>query len=296
MARRKMSSLTAQPANARDAACQHVEDSVIDLPGVSLPVRLYGQRASAAGAPLVVHFHGGAFTSGTLDCGTKVAHLLCKAGARVVSVAYPLAPECRFPASVDAAYEALVWAAAKRNRLAGPGARVFVAGEEAGGNLAAVMAMMSRDRHKPELAGQILISPMLDPCMATASLREAGVGQPGCTWAEGWKRYLRDVGDADHPYASPSASTRLGHLPPALVLTTADDPLRDEALCYAHRLKGAGVPVTEVVLACGADWPGALMEGDAAELDSPCAWAERSLEHLRRFMHAVPEMASAKVA
>lgn len=282
---------------SRASACSlPMEDAVIDVAGTQLPVRLYGERDARAGVPLVIHFHGGAFTSGTLDCGTKVAHLLGLAGARVVSVAYPLAPQQRFPASVDAGYGALLWAHAKRQRLAGPGARVFVAGEEAGGNLAAVMAIMSRDRHKPELAGQILISPMLDPCMATASVRDAGLGAAGCPLAEGWANYLRDVGDAEHPYASPTAASRLAGLPPALVLTTGDDPLRDEALRYAERLKAAGVPVTTAVLGCGASWPQSLMAGDAAELASPCAWAEQSVGHLRAFLQAhagVPASAGA---
>ena len=120
-------------------------------------------------------------------------------------------------------------------RLAGHGARVYVAGEEAGGNLAAAAALMSRDRLEPELAGQILLSPMLDPCLGTESQRDAEVGRAGCKWADGWRRYLCRAGNADHPYAAPGSSMRLAGLPPTLLVTAQDDPMRDETQSYARR-------------------------------------------------------------
>ena len=157
-------------------------------------MRVYGSRSRSAPAPLVLHLHGGAFVSGSLECGSTIARLLARAGAVVVSLDYPLAPEKPFPHAAEAVHAALVWAHRHRAKLAGHGARVYVAGEEAGGNLAAAAALMSRDRLEPELAGQILLSPMLDPCLGTASQRDAKVGRAGCKWADGWRRYLCRAG------------------------------------------------------------------------------------------------------
>ncbi|MBD5801889.1 Carboxylesterase NlhH [Azoarcus sp. Aa7] len=245
------------------------EDRSIDI-GLprALNVRLYGRRH--AGAALVVHFHGGAFVSGSLDSGALVAGLLGEAGAVVMSVAYPLAPAEPFPAAVDAAYAALQWACRKRAQLAAQGAPVFVAGEEAGGNLAAAAALMARDRKAPRLAGQILLSPMLDPCLGTASVRRSEQGPASCPLAKGWCSYLREPAAAEHPYATPGRSMRLAGLPPALLITADDDPLRDETLAYARRLEEAGVPVSEAVLAAPTGWPGALQ--DAARAGS--SWAQ----------------------
>lgn len=243
-----------------------------------LSVRLYGKRH--AGGALVVHFHGGAFVSGSLDSGAMVAGLLHEAGAVVMSVAYPLAPADPFPAAVDAAYAALQWAYCKRSRLAGQGAPVFVAGEEAGGNLAAAAALMARDRKAPRLAGQILLSPMLDPCLGTASVRRSEQGPAGCPLATGWCRYLREPSAAEHPYATPGRSMRLAGLPPALVITADDDPLRDEALAYARRLDEAGVPVSRFVLPAPTGWPCALQE--AAGAGRP--WVEEVSSRIAAFL------------
>ncbi|WP_018989919.1 alpha/beta hydrolase [Aromatoleum toluclasticum] len=235
------------------------EDCSIDV-GLPHPlgVRVYGKRR--AGAALVVHFHGGAFVSGSLDSGATVARLLADAGAVVVSVDYPLAPASPFPVAVDAAYAALQWAWRRRARIAGQGAALFVAGEEAGGNLAAATALMARDRQAPRLAGQILLSPMLDPCLGTASVRRSDQGPAACPLAKGWCGYLREPAAAEHPYATPGRSTRLAGLAPALLVTADDDPLRDETLAYARRLGEAGVPVSEFVLPAPTAWPAVLQE------------------------------------
>ena len=252
-----------QPRPASPTRLPVSEDRSLDV-GLSRPlnVRLYGKRH--AGAALVLHFHGGAFVSGSLDSGAMVAGLLHEAGAVVMSVAYPLAPADPFPAAVDTAYAALQWAYCKRFRLAGQGAAVFVAGEEAGGNLAAAAALMARDRNAPRLAGQILISPMLDPCLGTASVRRSEQGPADCPLAHGWCGYLREPSAAEHPYATPGRSMRLAGLPPALLITADDDPLRDETLAYARRLDEAGVPVSGFVLPAPTGWPGALQEAGGA--------------------------------
>jgi acetyl esterase/lipase len=255
-------------------------DASIELKGrAPIAARVYGKRRAGAASPLVVHFHGGAFVSGDLESGECMALLLVETGAVVVSVAYPLAPDHRFPEAVEAAYAALEWTYKHRAKLAGNGARVYVAGDEAGGNLAAAVALVSRDRDHPPLAGQILVAPMLDPCVGTASLRESQQCESGRKWAEGWQQYLRGPMDAEHPYAVPGKATRLAGLPPALVLSGADDPMRDEAMAYAGRLRAAGIAVTSEVLPSQTGWPEALAEVKPSE----CACAGAVREHLRTF-------------
>lgn len=234
-----------------------------------LDVRFYGRRNADAVSPLVVHFHAGAFVAGSLESGAGVARLLADAGAVVMSVDYPLAPAHPFPQAVEAGYAALIWAFKARQKLAGKGAPVFVAGEEAGGNLAAAVALMARDQQELQLAGQILLSPMLDPCLATASLRCADAGPVGCTWADGWHQYLSRLEQAAHPYAAPGNALRLAGLPPSLLLTAQDDPLRDEALAYAERLKLAGLPIRLAVLPGPTGWPKTYLQTGSHE----AAWA-----------------------
>ncbi|MES2581240.1 MAG: alpha/beta hydrolase [Pseudomonadota bacterium] len=240
----------------------------------SLNVRFYGQHDPSATVPvpLVVHFHAGAFVAGSLEEGGCVPRLLAASGAVVVSLDYPLAPANPFPQAIETGYAALVWAFKARHKLAGKGAPVFVAGEEAGGNLAAAVALMARDRHGPELAGQILLSPMLDPCMATESLRHADAGPVGCTWADGWHQYLARVDNAAHPYAAPGNALRLGNLPPTLLLTAQDDPLRDEALAYADRLRVFGRLVHAAVLPGPTGWPVSYLE-PADAIHEKAAWS-----------------------
>jgi acetyl esterase len=255
----------------------------LSLPGEPpLALRVLGHKPRSGALPLVLHFHGGAFVSGDLDSGACLAELLAGSGAVVASLAYPLAPEHRFPQALEAGYGALEWLYKHRARLAGKDAPLFVAGEEAGGNIAAAMALMVRDRAHPPLAGQILVSPLLDPCNATASLRESMGECVQCKWADGWQQYLRGPMDAEHPYAVPALAQRLGGLPPALILTGVDDPMRDAALAYAERLRGAGIDVQSRVLGAGTGWPDSLAE----PLTSACPCADEARTHLRAFFQA----------
>jgi len=251
----------------------------LEVPGLGLPVRVQGRRLRGETVPLVLHFHGGNFASGDLDSGDCLAELLVDAGAVVASLAYPLAPEHRFPDAVEAGHATLEWLHKQRTRLAGTGAPLYVAGEEAGGNLAAAVAMMARDRGGPALAGQILVAPMLDPCAATASLRETLGNQTCCQWAAGWQQYLRGPMDAEHPYAVPARALRLAGMPPALILTGEDDAMRDEALAYAQRLRDAGIAVASEKLSVPTGWPASLADVPANEC--PCSEAVRA--HLRTF-------------
>ncbi|KPH75741.1 hypothetical protein AE618_23845 [Bosea vaviloviae] len=222
-----------------------------------MAARLYAPAEIAADSGIVVHLHGGSFTGGSLVEGEAVATMLAEAGAVVISLDYPLAPAHRFPEALEATYGALVAIGKMRARWAARHAPLYVAGEEAGGNLAAALALMARDRHGPALAGQILLSPMLDACLGTYSLRAAEAGPVGCHWADGWADYLGTPDKAAHPYAAPLNATRLAGLPPALLISAGDDPMRDEAAAYAARLQEAGVSVRHHVQTAPTQWPAA---------------------------------------
>jgi acetyl esterase len=224
---------------------------------VSLAARLYAPAEIAADAGIVVHLHGGSFTGGSLVEGEAVATMLAEAGAVVLSLDYPLAPAHRFPEALEAAYGALLAIGKGRARWAARHAPLYVAGEEAGGNLAAALALMTRDRRGPALAGQILLSPMLDACVGTCSLREVDAGPVGCHWADGWAQYLGTPDKAAHPYAAPVNASRLAGLAPALLISAQDDPMRDEAATYAARLQEAGVSVRHHVQTGPTQWPAA---------------------------------------
>lgn len=263
------------------------------LPGLGRPMAIAVDRVHelaaryyaspgwpGAACPLVLHLHGGSFVQGLPAHDVPVARLLCEAGAAVLSLDYPRPPAHPFPRPLESAYAVLVWAQQQRRRLAAARAPLYVAGEEAGGNLAAALALMARDRGGPVLAGQILLSPMLDVCVATASLRAAGAGEAGCPWAGGWRAYLAEADDALHPYAAPARAMRLAGLPRALVVTAQDDPLRDETRAYAQRLRAAGVPVDEAVLSLATAWPSSYLDPAAAE----APWARPLHSRLQRFL------------
>ncbi len=206
--------------------------------GCTVSVRVYPGRACR-----ILHLHGGAF-AGTVDDGRAGAEALAASGAAVHSIAYPCGPAHPFPAGLEAAYAALQDLSASRGK-----AKLLVAGEDSGGTLAAALALVCRDRLGPKLAGQILISPMLDSRLATASLREAGAGPSGCKWADGWRDYLGTPEKANHPYAAPGLASRLGGLPRALRAPPAAGPVRDAAPDYAARLRASGVVAVERQLA-----------------------------------------------
>lgn len=237
-------------------------------------VRVYRPANPAHAAPAIVHLHGGSFVMGSLDSGRAAATLLAEAGAVVTSVEYPLAPEHRFPKALDTAFEVLSFIAGGKAAWAGKStgkkAPLYVAGEEAGGNLAAALALMARDQKSLVLAGQILLSPMLDPCLATRSVREAKAGPAGCQWADGWHRYLGSAARGAHPYASPIGSSRLAGLAPALLVTAEDDLLRDETLSYARKLSESGVVVRQHVLQAPTGWPCALYR----DADQGASWRD----------------------
>lgn len=227
-------------------AVEHVHDRVLPGPYGPIPLRIY-HPAPPGRLPLIVFFHGGGWVVGSLDA----AEATCRAWANdaravVVSVNYHHAPEHPFPAAVEDAYTATRWASEHASELGGDSSRLVVAGQSAGGNLAAVAAIMARDRGGPPIALQILWAPVLDCDLDTASyLANAtgyGLTRAGMQWF--WNHYAPDPNLSRNPYASPLRAPELARLPPALVLTAEFDPLRDEAHAYADRLSASGVPVT----------------------------------------------------
>jgi acetyl esterase/lipase len=234
-------------ANANTLAVRELEVAGAEGP---LGARLYKAATDGKRDILIVFFHGGGFVDGDLDQPDSFLRRLAEASGYpvVLSSSYTLAPVKPFPAAVEDAHAVLTWAKKNKTRLGWTGKRLLVAGIEAGANLAAVSALMSRDRAAPQLAGQILIMPMLDPGLSTCSMRE----MPTCTdqaklvneCAAAYRGYLPHAADRSHPYASPLQSSRLKNLPPALILSTDDDPLRDEAEAYGNKLIQAGVRTT----------------------------------------------------
>ena len=220
-----------------------VRDIVIPSQAGGMPARVYSPSSSAPG--LVLYFHGGGWVVGSLDgWDASVRGLAVASGCDVVSVDYRLAPEHVFPAAADDAYDALEWAASASG-LAG-GRPIVVAGDSAGGNLAAVSALRARDSGGPPLALQVLVYPVVDYDLDRRSYREYDgdeliVNRRDMIWF--WDHYAPDPGTRVNPYASPLRASSLSGLPPVYLVTAEHDPLREEGFAYADRLRAARVPV-----------------------------------------------------
>jgi acetyl esterase len=194
-----------------------------------------------------VWFHGGGWVVGDLETADPTArHLTAGATCVVISVDYRLAPETKFPGAADDCYAATVWAAQQAPRLNGDPSKIAVGGDSAGGNLAAAVALMARERGGLSLAFQLLVYPVTARDFDMPSYRQNAEGY-GLTldamrWY--WDHYLQHPDDASNPYAAPLVAENLKGLPPALVITAECDPLRDEGEAFAKRLQAAGVPTT----------------------------------------------------
>lgn len=244
-------------------------------------VRVYKGDADFENPPLVMHLHGGFFLGGSLDEGSRVATQLANAGAVVVSIEYANFGVAPFPASLEFVFKVLDALKGRCAKLAARKSFLFVAGEEAGGNLAAGVALMARDQGMTALGGQILLSPMLDPCLATRSFRNSEATESQCPWTAGWNHYLGFAAKGCHPYATPAHCMRLAGVAPALVITAEDDPTRDESLNYARRLREAGVLVRESILAGPTGWPKDYSDSTNKKRD----WEEKIRGDFAAFFH-----------
>jgi acetyl esterase len=222
-----------------------VEERELPGPAGDIPVRVYVPDASLP-LPVVAYFHGGGWVFMGIETHDWICRRLANAtGAIVVSVEYRLAPEARFPAALDDCLAVTQWLAGHADELGGDPRRVAVAGDSAGGNLAAATALAWRDADEPALAAEVLVYPVLDADAATPSYAANAEGYllTADTMRWFWDQYLGADGDRADPRASPIRATDLTGLPPALVLTAEYDPLRDEGNAYAARLAATGVPV-----------------------------------------------------
>lgn len=225
----------------------HVADRMIPGPAAMLPIRIYTPEGRGP-FPILVFFHGGGFVLGDLDTHDGICRYLAnRACCLVVSVAYPLAPEHKFPAAPKACYAATQWVARHAAEFNADASRIALGGDSAGGNLTAVVAQMARDQGGPTLVFQLMIYPDTNFRRETPSV-EAYAGKYGNLTREdhAWftNHYLNSVEEMEHPQASPLLAPSLRGLPSALIITAEYDTLRDEGEQYGQRLKKAGVPVT----------------------------------------------------
>lgn len=223
------------------ASCGDFEVKLaLPAPRESIAVRIFhGKQKSRS--PAILYLHGGFFSDGELGDADAIASALTDT-ATVISVGYPLAPAAVFPVALESSYEVLKWAAHNARLLRFDPLRLYVGGDQAGGNIAAALAMVARDRlfasaRTRQIRGQVLITPLLDSAQATPSLRESAAHRVRTAWSD----YLTRPNDFHHPYASPLRSRRLYGLPPALLVTADGHPLQDEAELYASHLLAAGV-------------------------------------------------------
>ena len=196
--------------------------------------------------PLVMFLHGGGWVAGDLDSHDATCRALANAsGCKIVAIDYRLAPEQKFPAGLNDCHAALQWLAAHAADIGVDARRIAVCGDSAGGNLAASLAIMARDRGGAALAFQVLVYPVTHHAFDTRSYREYGQGYlltlEGMRW--NWNHYLADAAAGRDPLASPLLAPDLRGLPPALVIVAECDPLCDESEAYARRLAEAGVAV-----------------------------------------------------
>ena len=237
----------AEAADAKDVPIGRIENAT--LPGAegALPYRSYTPLdAGTEPLPALVYFHGGGFVIGDLDTHEGLCRMLANAsGCRVISVAYRLAPEHKFPAAVEDAYAAVYWVAGHVRELGIDGNRIAVGGDSAGGNLSAVVCQLIKERGGPKLALQLLLYPATETDVETPSRLALAEGYLLEKKSIEWflKQYIALGTDPIDPRLAPLLATDLSGLPPAHIHTAELDPLVDEGQAYAQKLAAAGVAV-----------------------------------------------------
>ena len=224
-------------------------DRMVPTEARDVPVRVYHPATGRAPRPCILYMHGGGFMKGDLDSSDSIAWGFAeKTGASVISVDYALSPEHPYPAAFNDCYGVLSWLADQGGDIDVDGAQIAVAGDSAGGNLAAVSALMANARGGPELAFQLLIYPVLDSALDRPSAREHADG-PMLTaerMAHFWQAYVPNPVDRQDWRCAPLRAPDLSGLPPTMILAAPIDPLYSEGEAYAARLAEAGVAVEHV--------------------------------------------------
>jgi acetyl esterase len=210
--------------------------------GLPVTIRTYAPANADAPLPIVVFMHGGGFVNGGLDAmHFFCAHLAVSADTLVISVDYPLAPESVFPEALDASYEVLRWAGERGGAIGGDTERLSVAGDSAGGNLAAALCLRARREGFPDIRSQVLIYPTLDATQSTPRLMRESEEQRRERFT--YYGYYAAGTDLAEELVSPLLADSVEGLPDAVILTAEADALRDDGILYANRLRAAGVPV-----------------------------------------------------
>jgi acetyl esterase len=249
------------PIKGREAVDQ-VQSSAIDKPDVDVEdirvpggpsgevsVRILRPKGASGVLPAVVYIHGAGWVFGNAHTHDRlIREIAARTGAAVVFPSYSRSPEAKYPVAIEECYAVATWIAAHGARRGLDGARLAIAGDSVGGNMAAAVTLMAKDRGGPRFLQQVLFYPVTDASFDTESYHQFAEGyflrRDAMQWF--WDQYTIDPAARALPTASPLRATtaQLAGLPPALVITAEADVLRDEGEAYANKLRAGGVPVT----------------------------------------------------
>ncbi|WP_066066944.1 alpha/beta hydrolase [Neobacillus soli] len=240
----------APPVEVELASLAKVEERMIPVADdAEIKVRIYTPEGQGP-FPLFVYYHGGGWVIGDLETADASCRMIAnRTGRVVVSVDYRLSPEYKFPIPVEDSYAALQWVSENASSINGNASNLVVGGDSAGGNLSAVVSLISKEKNGPDISGQVLIYPVTALGYDTKSYQEFqqgfGLDKDLMIWFGNY--YINNEEDTKNKYVAPLLAEDLSNLPPAFILTAENDVLRDEGLAYAERLKQAGVKVETII-------------------------------------------------
>jgi acetyl esterase len=253
-------------------------------PSADLPARMYRPAESGESpAPALIYFHGGGFVLGNIEiCDPFCRALANRSGCVVIAVNYQKAPEHKYPIPLDDCYAATQWVFQWAETLKLDVNRIGVAGDSAGANLAAAVALKARDEQGPSIAWQMLAYPSLRYAWDSSSAIEHASGytleRAGIEYF--WNHYVRSADDGNDPLCAPLLARSHARLPPALIVCAEYDPLLDDGRDYAAKLAAAGVPVRLIVyegMAHGFLWMGGVVDRARGAIDEIAAAARDAL-------------------